>query len=145
MQVLTDEKIRKIQAIHPTENDPMPFARAIEQATLAKLNSAEPVAYAVINSGYTNPVEHVCTSKQVADSWLKYCKDRSVIPLFMHPPAPVLTFDGLTAQEFALRELYEFQEATGCSTADEFIKEHPPAPSAARDKEMINMVANNRN
>lgn len=31
-----------------------------------------------------------------------------------------LTFDGLTPIEFALRELYEFQEATGYDTAAEF-------------------------
>jgi hypothetical protein len=29
---LTDTQIRRIQAEHPTENDPMPFARAIEAA-----------------------------------------------------------------------------------------------------------------
>ena len=33
---------------------------------------------------------------------------------------PELTLDGLTPTEFALRELYEFQEATGCDTAAEF-------------------------
>ena len=29
---LTDEQIRNLQAQYPTENDPMPFARAIETA-----------------------------------------------------------------------------------------------------------------
>lgn len=33
---------------------------------------------------------------------------------------PELTLDGLTPTEFALRELYEFQEATGYDTAAEF-------------------------
>lgn len=28
----TDAQIRRIQAEHPTENDPLPFARAIERA-----------------------------------------------------------------------------------------------------------------
>jgi hypothetical protein len=36
---------------------------------------------------------------------------------------PVLTFDGLTATEFGLLELYKFQEATKCDTADEFIEQ----------------------
>lgn len=36
-----------------------------------------------------------------------------------------LTFDGLTAQEFVLKELYAFQEATGCDTADQ-IKARKP-------------------
>lgn len=38
---------------------------------------------------------------------------------------PELRIDGLTPQEFALRELYEFQEATGCDTAAEYLKTYP--------------------
>ena len=41
MTMLTNEEIRKLQAQHPTENDPMPFARAVEAAVLAKLAGAE--------------------------------------------------------------------------------------------------------
>ena len=37
--MLTDKEIRAIQAQHPVENDPMPFARAIESALLAKLSA----------------------------------------------------------------------------------------------------------
>lgn len=37
-----------------------------------------------------------------------------------------LTLDGLTPTEFALRELYEFQEATGCDTAVEFKTQRKP-------------------
>jgi len=33
---LTDAEIRKIQSLHPTENDPMTFARAILAAQKAK-------------------------------------------------------------------------------------------------------------
>ena len=35
-------------------------------------------------------------------------------------PEPTMTLDGLTPAQFALRELYEFQEATGCDTAQQF-------------------------
>ena len=35
--MLTDQQIRALQSQHPVENDPMPFARAIIAATLAKL------------------------------------------------------------------------------------------------------------
>ena len=46
--MLTDKEIRAIQAQHPTENDPMPFAQALITATVAKLAadvSVEPVAF----------------------------------------------------------------------------------------------------
>ena len=35
--MLSDEYIRKLQAQHPTENDPMPFAKAVIAACEAKL------------------------------------------------------------------------------------------------------------
>lgn len=41
MTVLTDKEIRKLQAQHCGFNDPMPFARAVEAAVLAKLACAE--------------------------------------------------------------------------------------------------------
>ena len=37
MDLLTDDEIRAIQARHPTDNNPMDFARAIIAATVAKL------------------------------------------------------------------------------------------------------------
>lgn len=43
---------------------------------------------------------------------------------------PELTLDGLTPTEFALRELYEFQEATGCDTAAEFKAQTEQEPVA---------------
>ena len=43
---------------------------------------------------------------------------------------PELTLDGLTPTEFALRELYEFQEATGCDTAAEFKAQPEQEPVA---------------
>jgi len=42
--------------------------------------------------------------------------------LFTHPaiePAPQITLNGMTPYQFALNELYKFQEKTGCDTADE--------------------------
>jgi hypothetical protein len=48
MSLLTDQEIRAIQAQHPTENDPMPFARALITATVDKLAAGvnvEPVAW----------------------------------------------------------------------------------------------------
>jgi hypothetical protein len=48
--LLTDQQIRAIQAQHPTDNDPRPFARAIIAATVAKLTagvSVEPDSYKV--------------------------------------------------------------------------------------------------
>jgi len=33
---LTDAEIRKIQSLHPTENDPMPFARSLLSAQKGK-------------------------------------------------------------------------------------------------------------
>jgi hypothetical protein len=46
------------------------------------------------------------------------------------PAEPVMLVDGLTPHQFALRELYEFQQATGCDTAAEFAAA-PAAPSTA--------------
>ena len=48
--VIDDDEIRAIQAWHPTENDPLDFARAIIAATVAKLTAGvrvEPVAFAM--------------------------------------------------------------------------------------------------
>lgn len=45
--VLTEQEIRKLQTQHPTENNPMPFARAIESAVLEKLKAQEPVGETV--------------------------------------------------------------------------------------------------
>ena len=36
---LTNQEIRAIQAQHPTDNDPMPFAQALIAATVAKLSA----------------------------------------------------------------------------------------------------------
>ena len=43
--ILTEQEIRKIQTQHPTENNPMPFARAIESAVLKKLKAQKPFGY----------------------------------------------------------------------------------------------------
>ena len=57
----TDKEIRAIQSAHPTENDPMPFARAIESALLSKLAagvSVEPShQYLCTKCGSATPVE----------------------------------------------------------------------------------------
>lgn len=56
---------------------------------------------------------------------------------------PELTLDGLTPTEFALRELYEFQEATGCDTAAEF-KAQPkqkPVPASDTSQERVDETA----
>ena len=45
--ILTDEEIRKLQAQHPAENDPLPLCRTIEAAVLAKLREQEPVAWTI--------------------------------------------------------------------------------------------------
>ena len=45
------------------------------------------------------------------------------------PTGPVMLVDDLTPHEFALRELYEFQQATGCDTAAEFVAAAPAAPT----------------
>jgi hypothetical protein len=45
------------------------------------------------------------------------------------PTGPVMLVDDLTPHEFALRELYEFQQATGCDTAAEFVAAAPAAPA----------------
>ena len=48
--ILSDAEIRVTQARHPTDNDPMQFARAIIAATVAKLTAGvrvEPVAFAM--------------------------------------------------------------------------------------------------
>lgn len=49
---------------------------------------------------------------------------------------PELTFDGLTPTEFALRELYEFQEATGCDTAAEFKAQ----PEQEQDRQIDQLI-----
>lgn len=50
---------------------------------------------------------------------------------------PGITFDGMTALEFIGKELFEFQEATGCCTADEYLSHKHPLPPAdvVRDAE----------
>lgn len=48
----------------------------------AALSSLEQVAYCVWNNRHEWPVEEVCKSKAVADSWLQYCGDRTVLPLY---------------------------------------------------------------
>lgn len=76
--ILTREEIHALQAMHPTENDPMPFARASEAALLAKLGAmqlAEPVAYSVGNTlkwhagkGLTNVqlyTDNVCEARNM--------------------------------------------------------------------------------
>lgn len=44
--MLTDDEIRAIQAQHPTENDPMPFARALLAYEAKLTQGVEPVAVA---------------------------------------------------------------------------------------------------
>ena len=60
-----------------------------------------------------------------------------VAPLYAAAGAslqPEFTLDGMTPMQFALSELYEFQEATSCDTAEQFIAEKTKAqPSQALD------------
>lgn len=49
----------------------------------------------------------------------------------------VLLFDGMTPQEFVGNELYKFQEATGCDTAEEYIAMTEPTGKECLPVELV--------
>ena len=67
-------------------------------------------------------LEFIIASNQRSEFWLVPSSNlnKTVTAIREALAQPELTLDGLTPTEFALRELYEFQEATGCDTAAEF-------------------------
>ena len=60
--ILSDDEIRAIQARHPTDNNPMDFARAIIAATVAKL--AAGVSVEPVIRGWMNPMNGVVIDPQ---------------------------------------------------------------------------------
>jgi hypothetical protein len=89
MDLLTDDEIRAIQARHPTDNNPMDFARAIIAATIDKLAagvSVEPVHHIMSDGvaiGYYSldqlqtaiAAAHLAGRKSVHDSCVDLWKD----------------------------------------------------------------------
>ena len=95
--LLTDQQIRAIQAQHPTDNDPRPFARAIIAATVAKLTagvSVEPVAW-------FNPVDSysLVTTRQKETNEFQYSDEF----LAAHTD-PLYTADAIAAAHQAGRK-----------------------------------------
>ncbi len=66
--MLTDKELRSLQAQHPTENDPMPFARAVIAAYEAKLREQKAFAW-------HSPTEGLSYENHYSDNQ----------PLFEHP------------------------------------------------------------
>lgn len=79
----------------------------------------KPVAWMTINAyGEEDDIHYENPEGHLLYGW-------TYKPLYTHPAREPLTFDGMTAQEFALKELYAFQEATGCDTADQIKAREP--------------------
>lgn len=77
-------------------------------------------------------LEFIIASNQRSEFWLVPSSNlnKTVTAIREALAQPELTLDGLTPTEFALRELYEFQEATGCDTAAEFKAQTEQEPVA---------------
>ena len=77
-------------------------------------------------------LEFIIASNQRSEFWLVPSSNlnKTVTSIREALAQPELTLDGLTPTEFALRELYEFQEATGCDTAAEFKAQTEQEPVA---------------
>lgn len=81
--ILSDEEIKSLgEGNQGTWQDDLQFARSIEQAILAKLNSAEPALF--IQSNHLDLANHQvflcrCAPLKLHDDW---------VPLYEHPPAP---------------------------------------------------------
>ena len=77
-------------------------------------------------------LEFIIASNQRSEFWLVPSSNlnKTVTSIREALAQPELTIDGLTPTEFALRELYEFQEATGCDTAAEFKAQTEQEPVA---------------
>lgn len=106
MTTLTNEEIRKLQAQHPTENDPMPFARAVEAAVLAKLASADmPEPFP---AGYIARTEYFYTEAKLR----QYGAACAARMLSKEPDGWVCKSRGLIAVECPAEDDYRFHLGT---------------------------------
>lgn len=137
-QILTDEEIGCIGHDVVTNAHTLDyFARAIEQAILNKLNSAEPVAWYSPNEDHSDE----------AFMWDKDTSGDHLIPVFTHPPAPI----SVTCQIYghvvgACDECNTHAEndvnETNKILADNYLKLTcgNPAPSAVEMQELIDQL-----
>ena len=88
--ILTEQEIRKLQTQHPTENNPMPFARAIETLIEERLKAQEPVAKIVVttSSRYKKGTINVTSYCDIETEFKPHETVISEMFLYPHPLPP---------------------------------------------------------
>ena len=134
--ILTEQEIRKLQTQHPTENNPMPFARAIETLIEERLKAQEPVAKIVVttSSRYKKGTINVTS---YCDSETEFKPHETGISEMFLYPHPLPPDDVVHKYEELLYAVHrKFPDETRHQTALRYIKtaESPSYTNAARRK-----------